>query len=104
MAKYGIVRGRNVLDPTFNIQEGDLDSVYAPTDIDAEQPFDELEENVETGGLETPQILEVIQKYRQDDSGRTVVDVILIVEDIGGIVKYDTRIGIDSDPVYSGGT
>ena len=67
-----------------------MDSVYEEIDIDAEQPFDQLEEDVETGGLETPQILEVIQKYRQDDSGSTVVDVILIVEDIGGIVKYDT--------------
>lgn len=95
MAKYGIVRGKNVVNPTFNIQRGDVDSVYEEIDVDAEQPFDQLEEDVETGGLETPQILDVIQKYRQDDSGRTVVDVILIVEDIGGIVKYDTRVGVE---------
>lgn len=115
MASNSIKRDQHVLDPMFLIPDGmdefvydenedtggsddDLedDTTIAATEsgvVDDFEVVDEGDEGYNGGGVETPEILGIVsQTIRTKDDGSQVVDVIVEVEDIPGVSKYEVRV------------
>lgn len=99
-----IQRVPRYIDPNFPIPAGLVDAMYEPLDdvSDEEQLGDELEDEDEFEFIDTldepddapgvPEQFTVIsQTARFAPDGSRVVDIIVEVEDIIGITKYDVR-------------
>lgn len=107
MAENAAKRTQTAIDPMFFIPEGVDELVYDDTErnLDVEIVEEESEEiyddvflvdDTETSNTEapeTPDILSVIeQTLRKTASGNQVVDVVVEVDDIPGISKYEFRV------------
>lgn len=94
MATDSVKRDEIVLDPMFYIPEGTDEFIYEEQDyFDESESFgDDVAVNVDASP-DTPTILGVIsQTIRVTQSGAEVVDVVLDVEPVEGISKYDFRV------------
>ena len=85
MSRY--VRPTITLDPRFPVPLGAIDVENSPLVVEESDAFDEIE-----GGLPVPQAVVVVsQSQRYAADGSLVVDLVLDIDDIEGIVKYDIR-------------
>jgi hypothetical protein len=103
MARYQVSRKRTPLNPNFPIppgaeevfvydedfelSEGDTeDSIASDDDSDSDEDIEELS---------TPEEFTVIgQNARMGQDGSVVIDLIIDVEDIDGVVQYDTHVAV----------
>lgn len=103
MAEKSVKRTTTELDPMFYIPEGVDEFVYDDRDFDydasaAEESIDDSFV-VDDGdadyfdGPATPEIVEVIsQTIRTTAAGNQVVDLVVEVEDLPGLSKYEFRV------------
>lgn len=78
-------------EETGNVLVGD--TAEGDTDIDVGVDSDDIDEDESSDELDVPAILGIVsQTVRAGADGRTVVDVVLSVEDVFGATKYDVRV------------
>lgn len=107
MTENAVKRTQTPVDPMFFIPDGVDELVYddAERELDVEIVEEESEEiyddvflvdDTETSNTEapeTPDILSVVEQVlRKTSAGNQVVDVVVEVDDIPGISKYEFRV------------
>lgn len=103
MAEKSVSSQPTVIDPMFFIPDGVEDFVYSENERNLESvPEEETGDDsfvTDEGGVnyfdgpDTPDILGVVsQTLRTTNTGAQVVDVVIEVEDIPGLSKYDYRV------------
>lgn len=105
MANRVVHTGPQSLDPMFHIPVGMeddweySDDGYVGSDADRDE-FELTDDFIDGGddededdGPEVPEILGIVsQTVRHSDEGTKVIDVVIEVEDIPGITKYEIRV------------
>ena len=100
MAKRSVSRRKIEIDPMFFIPEGMDDFVYTERnnlkpddfqDTDADITYD-IDDGGDSTDPETPNIIGIVsQTPRRTKDGHVVIDVVIEVEDIDGVTKYEIR-------------
>lgn len=92
MARKSVNEKPTTVHPLFNVPEGAIDLAHVESGFRYSE-FEAATEGEETEVVPVPEGLRIVkQTLRTTKSGQEVVDVVLEVDDVPGVSKYDLRV------------